>query len=108
LTSARRLIVLGAVLLLASGCVDVDVRRIGPARPSRPPACNVDVIAEGRPGYDFVDVASANVSCARTRDRCLDELRKQACVVGADALYGFSERTESMYIHMTVTLAARK
>ena len=28
-------------------------------------------------------------------------MRKQACVVGADAIYGFSERTESIYIHMT-------
>ena len=79
-----------------------------PSRPSRPPACNVDVIAEGQPAYEFVDVAFANVSCAKTRDRCLDELRKQACVVGADTLYGFSERTESIYIHMTVTLAARR
>ena len=97
-----------AALLLAGACVDADIRLIGPARPSRPPACNVDVIAEGQPPYDFVDVASANVSCAKTRNRCLDELRKQGCVVGADAVYGFSERTESMYIHMTATFAARR
>ena len=55
-----------------------------------------------------MDVASANVSCAKKRDRCLDELRKQGCVVGADAVYGFSERTESIYIHMTATFAARR
>lgn len=97
-----------AALLAASACVDANVQLIGPARPSRPPACNVDVIAEGQPAYDFVDVAFANVSCAKTRDRCLDELRKQGCVVGADAVYGFSERTESMYIHMTATFAARR
>ena len=97
-----------AALLLAGACVEADIRLIGPARPSRPPACNVEVIAEGQPGYDFVDVAFANVSCAKNRDRCLDELRKQGCVVGADAIYGFSERTESIYIHMTATFAARK
>ena len=66
------------------------------------------MIAEGQPAFDFVDVAVANVSCAKKRDRCLDELRKQACVVGADAIYGFSERTESIYIHMTATFAARR
>jgi hypothetical protein len=100
--------VAAAPLLLAGACVDADVRLIGPARPSRPPACNVELIAAGQPTFDFVDVASANVSCAKKRDRCLDELRKQACVVGADTIYGFSERTESIYIHMNVTLAARK
>ena len=99
---------LAAALLLAGACVDADVRLLGPARPSRPPACNVDVIAEGQPAYDFVDVAFANVSCAKTRNRCLDELRKQGCVVGADAVYGFSERTESMYTHITARFAARK
>ena len=104
-----RALAAAALLLLAlGGCVDANIRLIGPAHPSRPPGCNVEVIAEGQPGYEFVDVASANVSCAKNRDRCLDELRKQACVVGADTLYGFSERTESIYIHMNVTLAARK
>jgi len=101
---------LGVVLALAlaGACVDIDVRLIGPARPSRPPGCNVELIEHGQPGYEFVDVALGNVSCARSRDRCLDSLRKQACVVGADAVYGFSERTESMYIHMNVTFAARR
>ena len=101
--------VAAALLLLATAaCVDADIRLVGPARPSRPPACNVDVIAEGQPAYDFVDVAVANVSCAKTRNRCLDELRKQGCVVGADAVYGFQERTESIYVHMTATFAVRR
>jgi hypothetical protein len=34
-------------------------------------------------------------------------MRKQACVVGADVVYGFSETTESMYIHISATFAAR-
>ena len=95
-------------VLLVPACSSIDVQRIGPARPSRPADCNVELIFEGQPGFEFDDVAFANVSCAKKRDRCLDELRKQACVVGADAVYGFSERTESMYIHMTATFAARK
>jgi len=95
-------------LLLVGACVDIEVQRIGPDRPSRPPGCAVELIPDGKPGYDFVDVASANVSCAKKRDRCLDELRKQACVVGADAVYGFSEKTESMYLHINARFAARK
>ena len=29
-------------------------------------------------------------------------------MIGADAVYGFSEATESIYIHMRATFAARK
>ena len=93
--------------LLAGGCVDIELRRIGPDRPSRPPGCAVELYPDGKPAHPFVDVASGTVSCAKQRDRCLDEMRKQACVVGADAIYGFSERHESMYVHITATYAAR-
>jgi len=96
-----------AGLLLAVACVDIELRQIGPARPSRPPGCAVELIPIGKPPFPFVDVASGTVSCAKQRDRCLDEMRKQACVVGADAVYGFDERTESMYIHIAATYAAR-
>ena len=78
----------------------------GPARPARPPGCVVtyfpDVRIEGT-----VDIASANVSCAKSRDRCLEQLRDQACAVGADSIFLTSERSESMYIHMTARFAAR-
>ena len=99
---------LSALLLATGACVDANIQLIGPARPSRPAGCNVDVVAAGQPAFDYADVAVANISCARNRDRCIDELRKQACVIGADAVYGLSERTESMYIHMTATFAARR
>lgn len=112
--SARRLGLVVALFsalftaLFTLGCVDIELRRIGPDRPSRPPNCPVELVAGGRPAYPVTDVASGTVSCARSRDRCLDEMRKQACVVGADVVYGFSETTESMYIHITATFAARQ
>jgi hypothetical protein len=96
-----------AALLLASACVDIELRRIGPDRPSRPPGCAVQLIPQGKPPFEVVDVASGTVSCAKQRNRCLDEMRKQACVVGADVIYGLSESTESMYLHITATYAAR-
>lgn len=97
-----------SLALLAGACVDIELQRIGPDRPSLPPGCLVQLIPQGKPAYPFVDVASGTVSCARKRERCIDEIRKQACAVGADAVYGFVERTESMYIHITATYAARK
>jgi len=108
--NARRL-ALAAVLLptlVAAACVHIELRRIGPDRPSRPPDCPVELIPQGKPSYPFVDVASGTVSCAKQRNRCLDEMRKQACVVGADAVYGFAETAESIYIHIMATYAARK
>jgi len=106
--AGARTLVVAALLLGAGGCVDIELRQIGPSRPSRPPGCPVELIPDGRPSYPSVDVAEGTVSCAKQRDRCLDELRKQACVVGADAVYGFNERTESMYIHITARFAARR
>jgi len=97
----RRSIALAALVLVGVACVDIELRRIGPERPSRPPGCAVELRPDGRPIEPFADVAEGTVSCARKRDRCLEELRKQACVVGADTIYGFSERTESMYTHIT-------
>jgi hypothetical protein len=95
-------------VLLAAACVDIEVQRIGPDRPSRPPGCAVELLPDAKPAYEFVDVATGTVSCARKRDECIAELRKQACAVGADAVYGFSERTESMYTHISARFAARK
>jgi hypothetical protein len=97
-----------ALVLLAAACVDIEVQRIGQDRPSRPPGCAVELLPYAKPAYEFVDVATGTVSCARKRDKCLDELRKQACAVGADAVYGFSESTESMYTHITARFAARR
>ena len=96
------------VVLLAAACVDIEVQRIGPDRPSRPAGCAVELLPDAKPAFEFEDVATGTVSCARKRDKCLDELRKQACAVGADAIYGFSERTESMYTHITARFAARR
>lgn len=103
----RRVVVM-LVALAAVACVDIEVQRIGPDRPSRPPGCAVELLPDAKPAYEFVDVATGTVSCARERGKCLDELRKQACIVGADAVYGFSESAESMYTHITARFAARK
>ena len=94
-------------LALSGACVDIELRRVGPERPARPPGCAVELIPEGKPSFAVADVASGTVSCAKQRDRCLEEMRKQACVVGADVIYGLAERHESMYVHITATYAAR-
>jgi len=99
-----------AVLLLAGvACVDIEIRLRGPARVARPEGCKVVLFPEekgGPPNIGFEDVAWVTVSC-RGRERCIDELRKQACATGSDFVYGFSENTEAGYTHIDARFAAR-
>jgi hypothetical protein len=92
---ARARVLAQAALLAAAltGCTQIRVR-IMEARPARSPGCAVAVLpGETGPRYDaFSDVAYAEVRC-RKRERCVDELRKQACVVGATAVYWSWEET---------------
>jgi hypothetical protein len=99
-----------AVALIAGGggaCIDAEVTRIGPRRPALAAGCAVDVHPDGRPTYPVTDVASADVSCTGGREACVAELRKQACAVGADSAYAFSERKEAGFTHVTATLGVR-
>jgi hypothetical protein len=91
-----------------AACVDAQVNRIGPTRPSRPAGCAVEIVAEGPPSYPVVDVASGVVSCSGKRDRCLDEIRKMACAVGADTVYDVSETADSGFTHIAAKYAARE
>jgi hypothetical protein len=96
-----------AALLWAGACSAVDVELVAPARPSNPPGCVVMFLPNVRL-VDHVAIARANVSCARSRDRCLKILQDQACAVGADAISVVSETSEASYISMTAWLAAPK
>jgi hypothetical protein len=93
--------------LTVAACVDAQINRIGPARPALPAGCPVEIVTDGSHPSSAVDVASGEVSCSGQRDRCLAEIRKMACAVGADTVYGLSERTESGFTHISATYAAR-
>jgi hypothetical protein len=67
----------------------------------------VEIVADGRPASPVVDVASGVVSCSGARTRCLDEIRKMACAVGADTVYGLSESAASGFTNISATYAAR-
>jgi hypothetical protein len=101
-----RMLALGALLAVGGACVDVRLRLIGGARRSRPTGCAVDLFpGEKFPRYEaFFDVAYAEVRC-RKRDRCIDELRKQACAVGARAVYWSWEETRDGYTEIDAHFA---
>jgi len=98
-----------AVAVLAGACVDSEVTQIGAQRPSRPPGCPVEIFPSTTPPYPFAEVASARAKCHFTygRTACIDELRRQACVAGADTVFGFSEGVRGEFTMISATLAAR-
>jgi hypothetical protein len=98
---------LAVVVVLAAGaCADIEVRMLGPQLPARPVGCALEVFPGGKPPFMSTDVATASVSCSE-RNKCVDALRKQACVVGADTIYGFTEGVESGFTHIDAKFALR-
>jgi hypothetical protein len=99
-----------AVVLLAAACTDVQLRLVGPSYPARPTGCAVDVRGGETtlPDGAFVDIASGTVSCLGGRDRCVEEIRKQACAIGADVVYAFSESSGGGFTNVEARYAARK
>ena len=106
---ATRRVALVAMLLSAIGCVGSEVTMIGPARPARPAGCAVTVLPGKQPAFPIVDMATARAECHAIMGRiaCIDELRRQACAVGADVVYGFSESVDDSTTFISATLAYR-
>jgi hypothetical protein len=99
-----------ALVLLAGACTDVELRLIGGGRPARPTGCAVDLRPAERalPDGEFTDVAAGTVSCFGNRSTCLEQVRKQACAVGADTVYAFSESESGGFTNVEARYAARQ
>jgi len=108
MTPRRRLLAFAAILAATGACVDLRMRVIE-ARPSRPPGCAVDLFPGEKYPLQygaFADVAYAEVRC-RKRDRCIDELRRQACAVGAQGVYWSWEETRNGQTDIDAHFAVR-
>jgi len=86
---------LALLLTMTGGCTEViRFRVMDDSYPWRPAGCALDVLpGEKGPRYTwFEDVAYAEVRC-RARERCIAELRRLACAVGARSVYWGWEET---------------
>jgi hypothetical protein len=99
-----------ALVLLVGACTDVQLGLIGARRPARPEGCAVDLRPSERalPEGEFTDVAAGTVSCFDDRPRCLEQVRKQACAVGADTVYAFTESEGGGFTNIEARYAARQ
>ena len=98
-----------ALVLLAGACTDAQLRLVGAGRPARPEGCAVDLRPTERtlPEAEFTDVAAGTVSCFGGRPRCLEQIRKQACAIGADTVYAFTESEGGGFTNVEARYAAR-
>jgi len=85
-----RLRVQGAVAVLAAavaatGCTEFFLVNAY-ARPARPSGCAVVLIPPGSLGGYAAEIVAQGTARCRKRDGCIDELRKQACRLGAQAV----------------------
>ena len=102
----RFALVVAFAVAAAGACADIEVRMLGPQLPARPAGCALEVFPGGKPPVMVTDVATASVSCSE-RNKCVDALRKHACAVGADTIYGFTESLESGFTHIDAKFALR-
>ena len=93
------------VLTVIAGCTTTQSRFVvlGSPQSDRPENCEVQVFRNGTPQHQFARVARIDVHVERTFfmqpgfEDALPELRRQACLSGADALIEIEER-QSAYV----------
>jgi hypothetical protein len=93
-----------ALALLSGACANSLVTPIGARRPSRPEGCALDLYPTAPPPYAYTPIANVRTGCDPVRrNTCVDQLRAEACLAGADGIVGFKEsRSEfDMFIEAT-------
>jgi hypothetical protein len=106
-----RSFLLGCAAICATACVSSEVSRISDVKyPPQPKGCPVKIFPSTTPDYNWNDIASVKARCHFThgRDACITELRDQACSVGGDTLYGFSDGAQGEYTIVIATVAISK
>jgi hypothetical protein len=111
-----RSLLLGFTAICATACVSSEVSRISDVKyPPRPRGCPVKIFPSTSPDYNWDDVASVKARCTPAhqwlgpnRDACIGELREQACNLGGDTVYGFTDGVEGDYTIVIATVAIRK
>jgi hypothetical protein len=101
----------GVGVLLTIGCelaeIGTEVNYVGPAQTARPSDCRMQMIFGPLP-YAHQDIARAKTDCPDHQDDeelCIDSIRRKACLVGADTVYGISETREGEVSYLNATFA---
>jgi hypothetical protein len=91
---------------LSLACVSSEVRLTARRQPPSSDGCKVEVYPS-KPPYPYEDLAEDRAGCVFSRNQCIERLRDDACLVGADTVYGFDEVKQSMETSISATLARK-
>ena len=85
-----------AVVVVAAftmGCPKSEITLIGQPNSELPSDCPVNMFPSTTPNYPSRDIATVQTECqANGRTTCIEQLKKDACKLGADTVYAFNER----------------
>jgi hypothetical protein len=83
-----------------------EVSRVGPRLNPHPADCPLKIFPSGPPPYSYEDIGYARTTCAQySRNDCFIDLKRTACLSGADTVYGFNESVADHYTYLTATFA---
>jgi hypothetical protein len=87
--------------------IGTEVKDLGPYQTARPFDCRMQMIFGPLP-YPHQDIARARTECPdhqADEELCFDDIRRRACLVGADTVYGVAETREGAVSYLTATFA---
>jgi len=103
------------VSLLITSCATTQSRYVmlGQTYPARVEDCSIEIFRTGGPSKEFIKISRLDVHLEKTHfiqsgfDTALPELKKQACLSGADAIIEVQEQSsshiETRIYHVTAT-----
>lgn len=102
---------LGMGVLLTCACefldIGTEVKYVGPLQTARPFDCRMQMMFGPLP-YPHQDIARAKTQCPdhmADEELCFEDMRRQACLVGADTVYGIAESRDGEVSYLTATFA---
>ncbi len=97
------------LFLLTGACVSSEVTLTGTKHPSRVAGCEIKVFPSTTPDYKWEDIATVKARCHNVvgRTGCIDELKKRACDLGGDTLYGLKDGEDQNSAVVIGTVALR-
>lgn len=83
-----------------------EVNRIGPRLDPHEADCPLQTFPAGPPPHAYQDIGYARTTCAQySRNDCFFDLKRTACLNGADTIYGLNESVAGRYTYLTATFA---
>jgi hypothetical protein len=108
-SASRTFLALSFCAFALSGCATSQgsFQELGQGHPARPENCQVEIFKAGAPDKTYIQISKLNVHLEKTFfvssdfESASKELKRQACLSGADAIINLNE-TSSSYLETKI------